>query len=196
VGLMVCSIPIFSLLFMGGAFDYGKAVKCSEALFYYSLGLSLVALVRVLVPTFYALKDTRTPVKIAFVSFILNLLFSLMLMGPLLHGGLALASTLSALCQMAMLLYLLRKKIGPFGGRSIAVAGGKTIIAVLPMAMVVSWAIRFADWTITGHKLFKGGILVVAIGGGIVVFVLFALLLRIEEVSQVVKLLRKRTMRI
>ena len=119
-GLMVCSTPIFSLLFMGGAFDYNKAVNCAVALFYYAMGLSLVALVRVLVPAFYALQDTRTPVKVAFVAFILNLLFSLALMGPLLHGGLALASTLSALCQMAMLLYLLRGKIGRNSGGGVS----------------------------------------------------------------------------
>jgi putative peptidoglycan lipid II flippase len=195
-GLMVCSTPIFSLLFMGGAFNFGKAANCAVALFYYSLGLSLVALVRVLVPTFYALQDTKTPVKIAFVAFIFNFIFSLMLMGPMLHGGLALASTLSALCQMAMLLYLLRKKIGSFGGRSIALAGGKTIIATLPMAMVASWVINFADWTVNGHKLHKGAILGGAMGGGVAVFVLSAFLLRIEEVSEVVKILRKLTKRI
>jgi len=191
-GLLICSTPIFSLLFMGGAFDYMKAENCSRALFYYSLGLSLVALVRVLVPTFYALQDTKTPAQIALVAFIFNLLFSLMLMGPLRHGGLALASTLSALCQMAMLLYFLRRKIGRFRGRSIAMAGGKTLIATLPMALVVSLVIRYADWSVSGHKLVKGGILGGAIGGGIAVFLLFSYILRIEEVSELFGLLRKR----
>ena len=127
---------------MGGEFDFVKAAKSAQALFYYSLGLSLVALVRVLVPAFYALKDTRTPVITAFIAFILNLFFSLMLMGPLLHGGLALASSLSALCNMAMLLYFLRKKIGPFGGRGIFMAGLKATLASVPMAMLVFWSMR------------------------------------------------------
>lgn len=191
-GLMVCSTPIFSLLFMGGAFDYNKAVNCAVALFYYSMGLSLVALVRVLVPAFYALQDTRTPVKVAFVAFILNLLFSLALMGPLLHGGLALASTLSALCQMAMLLYLLRGKIGPIGGRSIALTGGKTLIASLPMAMVVYWVVSHADWQVFGHKLYKGAVLGGAIGGGVAVFLLSAHLLNIGEYREALKMLRRR----
>jgi putative peptidoglycan lipid II flippase len=191
-GLMICSIPIFSLLFMGGAFDYGKVVNCSEALFFYSFGLSLVALVRVLVPAFYSLKDTRTPVQVAFAAFIFNLLFSLALMGPLKHAGLALASTLSALCQMAMLISLLRRKIGGFGGRSIALTGGKTLMSALPLAVVVYWIIQYADWSVEGHKLFKGAVLGGAIGGGITVFLISAHILRIDEVREVAGILRKR----
>ena len=105
------------------------AVKSGEALFYYSFGLSFVAMVRVLVPAFYAMNKTRTPVIAAFIAFLLNVAFSLALMGPLLHGGLALATTLSAFSNMLMLLYFLRRKIGRFGGRKIAVAGCKTALA-------------------------------------------------------------------
>jgi putative peptidoglycan lipid II flippase len=194
-GLLVCATPIFSLLFMGGAFDYDKALKCGEALFYYSLGLSLVALVRVLVPAFYALKDTRTPVIVAFITFILNLLFSLLLMGPLRHGGLALASTLSALCQMAMLLYLLRVKIGRFGGRGIFRAGFKALSASLPMAALVSWSMQFADWGAAGHKTVKALTLFGGIGGGVAVYLIIAHLLKCEEVHEAVDLFRRKVLR-
>src|SRR6185369_14666624 len=136
-GLMVCTTPIFSLLFMGGKFDYAMAVSSAQALFYYSVGLSFVALTRVLAPAFFALKDTKTPVWTAFAAFLLNLGFSLILMGPLKHGGLALASTLSACCNMLMLLWFLRRKIGPFGGRRILVSALKSVTAALPMAMAV-----------------------------------------------------------
>ncbi|MCM2358834.1 MAG: murein biosynthesis integral membrane protein MurJ [Geobacteraceae bacterium] len=195
VGLMVCATPIFSLLFMGGEFDFVKAVRSAEALFYYAMGLSLVALVRVLVPAFYALKDTRTPVITAFVAFILNLLFSLMLMGPLLHGGLALASSLSALGNMAMLLYLLRRKIGPFGGRGICVSGMKAALASLPMALLVFWAMGLADWSLAGHKAVKGATLLGGIGAGVVVYFLSAHLLRCEEAREAVKLLRRKVLK-
>ncbi|KAF0214836.1 MAG: virulence [Geobacteraceae bacterium] len=191
-GLMVCSTPIFSLLFMGGEFDYQKAVKSAEALFYYSMGLSLVALVRVLVPAFYALKDTRTPVLIAFVAFLLNVAFSLTLMGPLLHGGLALASSLSALCNMVMLVYFLRKKIGPFGGRGIVRAGFKALLASLPMAAFVYWAMGLIDWSLTGHKLIKAATLGGSVAAGIVVFLLCAHLVRSEEVGEAIGLFRRK----
>jgi putative peptidoglycan lipid II flippase len=194
-GLIICATPIFSLLFMGGAFDYDKAMKCAEALTCYALGLSLVALVRVLVPAFYALKDTRTPVITAFFAFLLNICFSLALMGPLLHSGLALASTLSSLFNMVLLLYLLRKKIGPFGGRGIALAAGKTLLASLPMAVAVFWVVRGTDWSMAGHKLVKGGVLGGAIFGGIAVFLLVAHLLRIDEAGEMATLLQRRFVR-
>ncbi len=192
VGLMICATPIFSLLFMGGAFDYDKAVQCGTALFFYSLGLAVVALVRVLVPAFYSLKDTRTPVIVAFVAFVLNLCFSLMLMGPLRHGGLALASTLSAACQLAMLLYLLRRKVGPFGGRGIALTGCKAVAATVPMGIAVFWVVRCADWSAAGHKLFKGVVLGGGVLGAIILFLASAYLLRIEEVHEAASLVRRR----
>jgi len=195
VGLMFCATPIFSLLFMGGAFDYPKAVNCGVALIYYSLGLSFVALVRVLVPAFYALKDTKTPVAVAFVAFILNLLFSLALMGPLKHGGLALASSLSALGNMGLLLCLLRKKIGRFGGRAIAVSGVKGIAASVPMGAAVYWILKLGDWSQVGGKLMKGSVLGVAVVVGIAIFLATAHLLGCEEARDATGMLRRKLLR-
>jgi putative peptidoglycan lipid II flippase len=194
-GLLVCATPIFTLIFMGGAFDYTKAQKCGEALFYYSLGLSLVAMVRVLVPAFYALKDTKTPVLIAFIAFLLNLFFSLILMGPLKHGGLALASSLSALGNMLLLLYFLRRKIGPFGGRGILIAGGKAAGAAIPMACAVYWAMTLLDWSQAGHKLAKGAVLGGTVGCGVAIYLVFAHLLRCEEVGEAVALFRRKVLK-
>lgn len=192
LGLMACATPVFSLLFMGGEFGYDKAVNSGYALFNYAIGLSFVAMVRVLVPAFYSLKDTRTPVWIALVAFILNLLFSISLMGPLRHGGLALASSLSALGNMTLLLYFLRQKIGPFGGRKIMVAALKTLVSSLPMALIVYGLITLHDWSLPGAKLVKSAFLGGSIVAGIVVFYLAALLLRCEEAHELTSLVRKK----
>jgi putative peptidoglycan lipid II flippase len=191
-GLLLCATPIFTLIFMGGAFDYAKAVKSAEALYYYSWGLTFVALVRVLVPAFYALKDTKTPVLTALVAFLLNVGFSLILMGPLLHGGLALATTLSAFFNMLLLLYFLRKKIGPFGGRKILFSGLRILLATLPMSLVVYLCMQTIDWSVQGEKFLKAGILAVAVCAGILVFLLFAHLFRCEETARVSEIIRRR----
>jgi putative peptidoglycan lipid II flippase len=191
-GLMVCSTPIFSLIFMGGAFDFTTVTNSALALVYYSVGLSFVALTRVLAPVFYALKDTRTPVITAFIAFVLNVLVSLALMGPLKHGGLALATTLSALCNMALLLWLLKWKIGSFGGAAIMRTVVKSSLAALPMAVTVWYCCSLFDWSRPGVKLVKGGVLGGAIVLGCLIYLMTAKLLRSEEVADVGALLRRK----
>lgn len=191
-GLMVCSTPVFSLIFMGGAFDYSTVVNSATALLYYSAGLSFVALTRVLAPVFYALKDTKTPVYTALIAFIVNVCVSLALMGPLKHGGLALATTLSAFCNMLMLLWLLRRKIGSFGGSAIMVTALKATAASLPMALLVWYGCSFADWAQDGHKIAKA----VVLGGSIIcggtAYVLLMKLLQSEEALEAVSMLRRK----
>jgi putative peptidoglycan lipid II flippase len=191
-GLMVCSTPIFSLIFMGGAFNYDTVVNSALALLYYSGGLSFVALTRVLAPVFYALHDTKTPVFTALIAFVVNLCLSLALMGTLKHGGLAFATTLSALCNMLLLLWLLRRKIGSFGGRSIVTTALKSSAASVPMAVLVWYGCSFIDWSQSGHKLLNGSVLGAAIICGAAVYMLMAKLLRSEEVLEAMSLLRRK----
>jgi putative peptidoglycan lipid II flippase len=191
-GLLACSTPIFSLLFMGGEFDYAKAVNSAQALLYYSMGLSFVAMMRVLAPAFYALRDTRTPVWTAFIAFLLNVVFSLVLMKPLLHGGLALATTLSALANMLLLLWLLRRKIGPFGGRGILSSGIKSLAASIPMVVVVYYACQWTDWSLAGHKLSKLCVLGGAIGSGVLVYAVLARVLRSNEALEMISILMRK----
>lgn len=192
VGLIISATPIFSLLFMGGAFDYSKVVNSATALVYYSMGLSFVAMTRVLAPAFYALKDTKTPVWTAAFAFVTNLGFSLALMGPLKHGGLALATTLSALCNMLLLLWFLRRKIGSFGGAEVLKGGFKSFVASIPMAALVWYLCSYVDWSKAGYKFYKAVILGTAVISGMIVYIIFARLLRSEEVTEGAKILRKR----
>jgi putative peptidoglycan lipid II flippase len=113
-------------------------------------------------------------------------------MGPLLHGGLALATTLSALFNMLLLLYFLRKKIGPFGGRKIVLAGLRILLATLPMSLVVYLGMQSLDWSQPGEKLLKGGVLAVTVGAGIFVFYLFAHLFRCEETARISEIIRRK----
>jgi len=112
VGLMVLRIPIIHLLFQHGAFTYGDTLLTAQALFYYGVGLWAIAGARIIAPAFYAMQDTKTPVKIAVVSLLANVALSLILMVPLKHGGLALANSLASMVNVSLLLVWLRKRIG------------------------------------------------------------------------------------
>jgi putative peptidoglycan lipid II flippase len=194
-GLMVCATPIFSLLFMGGEFGFDKAQRCSEALIYYSMGLTVVAMVRVVVPAFYALKDTRTPVITAFIAFVLNVVFSLILMRPLLHGGLALASTLSALGNLILLSIFLRKKIGPFGGKAIFVVAIKSLAASIPVALFAWWAMGLTDWSMAGGRIFKSALMGVTVAGAVGIYLATTWVLRCDEVHDAFDMVRRKLKR-
>jgi putative peptidoglycan lipid II flippase len=192
VGLLVCAEPLMALLFMGGEFDHAMALQSAKALIYYSLGLSCVALVRVLAPAFYALQDTKTPVATAFIAFLLNLGLSLWLMGPLLHGGLALASSLSALANMTLLCWLLWRKVGFLGGRRIVRTALTALAASLPAGAAAWWATGLVDWSQAGQKLVKAGGLSLAVLLAVGCYSLVMYLFRSEEMLEFGTIIRRK----
>ncbi|ADU61158.1 MAG: murein biosynthesis integral membrane protein MurJ [Pseudodesulfovibrio sp.] len=110
-GLIALAAPMISLLFERGAFTIEAVTATSRALIAYSVGLPFIALARPLVAGFYALEDTRTPVRIAVLCLAANIGLGLLLMRPLAHVGLALAVSLSSMLNFVLLhVYLSRKR--------------------------------------------------------------------------------------
>ncbi len=109
-GLIGLSEPVISLLFERGAFTPEAVDATARALVAYSVGLPFIALSRPLVAGFYALEDTRTPVKIAVVCLIANIGLGVWLMQFMAHVGLALAVSFSSLLNYISLHVLLARK--------------------------------------------------------------------------------------
>lgn len=111
VGLIVLGEPILKLLFEWGAFSSTDIALTLPLLWAFSFGLPLYSMVALLLRGFYAHKDTRTPMKVAIFSFILNVVLSLSLMWPLGVVGLALANVLSILGQAILLVGMLSQTL-------------------------------------------------------------------------------------
>ncbi len=111
-GLIALRVPIVNLMLEHGQFDRLSTAGTATAVLYYAVGLWAYAGVRIVAQAFYSLQDTRTPVKIAVLAVAVNILLSVILMGPLAHGGLALATSLAAMLNLGLLTVRLRKKIG------------------------------------------------------------------------------------
>ncbi len=193
VGLIVLREPIVALLFQRGAFGGQTTQLTAEALLYYALGLWAFSAVRIVVSTFYAMQDTRTPVKTATVSIAANILLGLLLMGPMKHCGLALATTLASVINLTLLIAILRNKLGAIRWRLIFGSCLKTLIASGVMAAGVLLAIRmFVDGEMAGGgwPLLAG--LCVAIGGGVIVYCLSAWVLDIPEFRKMTVLVNRR----
>jgi putative peptidoglycan lipid II flippase len=168
-GLIALRVPIVNLMLEHGQFDRISTLGVSAALLYYAVGLWAMAGVRIVSQAFYSLQDTRTPVKIAVLAVVVNILLSFILMGPLAHGGLALATSLAAMLNLGLLTVRLRKKIGRMDGARILRSLLKIVPASLVMGLIGWWVSRNPLWESGGHILQKLELL----GGGIVASVLF-----------------------
>jgi len=142
VGLMVLGKPIVSLLFERNAFGGGSAQATVTALSYYSLGLFAYAGVQIISRAFYSLQDTKTPVKVACLTMLINIVLNLILMRPLRLGGLALATSLSAGFNFFFLLYLLDRKIGGIKSKKILSSLGRIILTSLFMGFASYLAVK------------------------------------------------------
>ncbi len=187
VGLIVLRVPIVTLLFERGYFTRQDTLATAQAVLYYTIGLSAIAGGRIIVPVFYSLKDTATPVKCAAASVGLNILFSLLLMGPLQHNGLALATTLSSFVNFFLLLWFLRKRLGQIGWRNIAVSAGKVAFAALLMGLCCIPLVNTA--------LPAAVVVLVDVIIGIAVFLISTWLLKVEELFFLQKLIKQRLTR-
>jgi len=137
VMLMLLAHPIIRILFERGEFTAYSTTISSWALLFYSIGLFSFGGTKILVTAFYALQDTKTPVKIAVVCLVINTVLNFGLMIPLKVGGIALASSVAALVDFIWLFYCLDKRLGGIdGGFKIFVA--KIVAASLVAGMVVS----------------------------------------------------------
>jgi len=192
VGLVTLGRPLVALLFERGAFRAASTEAVTWALVFYALGLVGHAGIEIVVRAFYALHDTWTPVRLVIVAMAINVGLSLALppvfawAGVPPHAGLALANGVAALVEMALLLGLIRPRLGGLEGRTLAGSAARSIVAAATMAAgLVVWQHAFGHTT---ALLVGGGGIVL----GAVVYVAAAALLRTEELPAVGRLLLKR----
>ncbi len=190
IGLIVLREPIVKLLFQRGQFDVEAVRMTAQALMLYAIGLWAVSAVRIVVSVFYALSDTRTPVRIAVIATLANIVFSLALMGPLSHGGLALATSLSAVLNFGLLMLALQVKLGQLGLAALAAAVFRITI--------YSGLMGLAVWQVSGIlipadagfvRLLSG--LLASIGVGVACYVFFAYIGRCDELNSLLMIFRR-----
>jgi putative peptidoglycan lipid II flippase len=146
VGLLVLGRPLVALLLQRGAFNAESTAATTWALQFYALGLAAHSGLEIITRGFYAMHDTRTPVLIGVGAMALNVVLSLLLLGPLEHGGLALANSIATGVEMLVLFVLFRRRVGDFEERktlgSLAVIGLGAGVMLLILLPFVS---QFAD---------------------------------------------------
>jgi putative peptidoglycan lipid II flippase len=187
-GLIALSIPITRVLYQYGEFTAFGTSLSAFALSLYAPGLLANATLMVLFRAFYAMQDTLTPVLITFGGLALQIALYFLLIGPLGIGGLALAATVAAFCNMALMILFLRRKIGPLGLRSIFPSLGKMIAAAAVMGgicyLLDRLAVRFLDPNFVVARIAETGILILI---GLLIYGLLLYLIRVKEIFPILE---------
>lgn len=192
VGMIVLRYPLIRVLFQHGAFKASDTLATAIPLLYFSVGISAQSVIQILPRMFYALQDTWTPVIIGILSMFANVMFMYLLVKPLQAGGLAFATSLAAVFNMIVLLYLLRKRLKQIDGWRMLWTTIQSIIAsVLMGAAVYFWAKGLTAIVGTGTM---GSIAILLTGAalGAAVFAAAAKLMRMEEFNQTLGMLKRR----
>lgn len=181
-GAMILARPIVATLFMRGAFDETAAAMTSESLCFYAVGFTAIGYNMVLTRVFYALQDTKTPAVNSVISVLMNITLNFILVGPMAHKGLALATSLSGIATTLLLLASLQKKIGPMGLQSSQGELLKILLSTAAMALEVGTLHRWIQLYIPPQSfLAHAAALLICAGTGAAVYFFTAMFLKVGQ---------------
>lgn len=174
--IAVLSVPLVTVLFQRGAFGPVETMATAGALAAFSLGLPAYVLAKCLTPAFFARQDTATPVKLATVAMVANIVFNLALWPlGLAQVGIALATAASAWLNVALLALTLKKR-GYFNlDERLKTKTGRIVFASAVMACAEGAAAWWLEPFIAeGSEALRAALLALMVGGGIALFGLLA----------------------
>lgn len=201
IGLIVVGMPLVSLL-EGGAFDSTATALVYSTLRFFALGIIVHSILEVIARSFYADKDTLTPLLVAFGGAAVNLITALAFTGVLTGsppdvntvGGLALANTLGVTFEVIVLAIILRRRWRGLGENALARSTAKALLASLLMAAAI--VLVQGLWGLLGltdqGRIFAANLVAIEIGVGAIVFLGTAFVLRMEELGTLWRLIRRR----
>lgn len=196
VAIIILAEPIINILFQHGKFGSLQTLMTSQAVVAYAVGLPVYVMVKAMTPNFFARCDTKTPVKYSIVVLITNLVFSLILMKPFGHVGIASATTLAAFVSFYQYTRGLKKRgYWSFSSQLINKIK-KIIIASVAMGLVLyfgNWGldIVFGGW-LNLAILYKLAIFSLLCVFGVVSFCIVAKMVGAMDIVEMFKLLMKK----
>ena len=185
VGLIALAQPIVALLLERGRFTPHDTAATAAALMFYAPGLLGYSAVKIASPSFYSLRDARTPVTVSVIAVLTNLAMNLLLVQAMGYRGLALGTALAAMFNAGMLLWLLRRRLGGLEGRRISVAFIKITAASVAMGAAAYVTARWLKSLMpTANSISRAIELGAAIAVGLAVLMAAARLLRLAEFDE------------
>ena len=185
VALVVIADPVIRVLFERGAFGTAETEATAAALSVYATGLPAYVLVKALAPGFFGRKDTATPVKISVLCLVTNLALNLILMGPYGHVGIAAATVVSSWLNAGFLAYVLYRRGHLVIDSRLSRRLPGMIAASVGMGLALNFAFGLLAHDLVGSTEERVLALVILVLGGMVVYGLLALVLRVVQFEDI-----------
>jgi len=192
VGLIMLSEPIVRLVYQYGRFDPFTTLRTAEVLSCYSVGLFAYAAVKIIVPVFYALNDTRFPVIGSFLTMLLNVVIIFLTVGTLQHKALALSISLAMTCDFLFLSAALYRKVEGYPLGYVVKGLAKVVAASLVMAGWLYGLRLGLAWILPHGRLAEAAGLVVVMVTSAGLYGVMLYLFRVRELTVLVDKFRGR----
>ena len=190
--LAIIAGPIVLVFFGRGAFDVHAVDATARALAAYAWGIPAFVIIKTLAASYFAREDTKTPIVVGLFAMAVNVILNLILMGPFLHVGLAMASAISAWLNAGLLAVVLIRRGHLRIDARLRRSAPRMIIAAAAMALGLWFALpMLAPWLDGGLSL-RIIALALLVAGGLAVYGLAALLSGAVSRDELNRILRRR----
>jgi putative peptidoglycan lipid II flippase len=188
--LVILAEPTIRLLFERGLFQSDSTDRAALALACLAPGLLAFSMVNILARAFYALGDTKTPMKISVFCLFMNALFTLALVFPFRQGGLGIANTLSSVINVCLLGFALRKKIARLDLRRL-LRQVPSLIGAAVASGVAAWFSLHQWERLLGHAnlWLKCGAVFVPITAAALIYFLLCWWLKVPFIQDILRML-------
>ena len=187
IGSIVFAEPIVRVLFGRGAFGTKAISMTSDALFFYSIGMVGFGLRVVIARVFYSMQDTKTPMINGCIAMTMNIVLTLILSKLIGIGGIALATSISAIFCTGLLFISLRIKIGRFGMKNITITFMKILWASLLMGVIAKLTYNNCLNNINASLS-----LIISMVIGALVYVMVIYFMKIEGVDVILNTIKRK----
>jgi len=193
--LLVLRIPVVRLIYGASKFPWEATVQTSYTLAFFSLSIFAQSSIYLLTRSFYALKDTLTPVKVNFFTILLSISMSVVFIRVLGCGiwSIALSYSLTSVLDMLLLMYLLSKRVGGFDLERLLIPFTKISYAAVFMGISLYVPLKILDELVLDTARTINLIILTGIAGvvGIASYLWLTSLFKVEEATMFYKLIKK-----
>ncbi len=182
IGLILVARPLISVLFEHGEFTASDTAQTSRTLWFYALGLCGFFTQQIITRAFYSMQDSKMPMTSAIIAVFVNIILNLILIWFMGVAGLALSTAICSYLQVAILVFVLRKRLGDSLMAGFAVIFTKTLIATAVMTLI-GWLCLHLLSTLGGELIIDIVRLIVVVPASVAGYIIVSIMLKNPMIS-------------